>query len=117
MNQDIESETETKLNQKPAFGIETKVKVAEQSCTESKPDIDYNILCEFIEPDKDENVDEPCPYKTFRPKNLRTIEEDEWWREKFRRDKEKRVCLKAKDVVDDEISDEQSCTDEYEEGE
>ena len=75
-------------------------------------DIDYNQPCEFIEPAEDKNVKENCPYKAFRPKNLRTKEEDEWWKAKFRRDKERRECLKAKDVngevsdenVDDEIS-------------
>jgi len=36
---------------------------------------------------------------------------------KFKRDKERRECLKVKDGVNDEISDEQSCTDECEEEE
>ena len=94
-----------------AFGVETKVKVAD--------DFDYNQPCEFVEvapeaslePAEDKNVkdkaiDEPtklhrrqaCPNKAFRPKGVRTKEEDEWWRMKFRRDKERRECLKAKDV-------------------
>ena len=41
---------ETKLNQKPAFVVETKVKVAD--------DFDYNQPCEFVEPDKDIDVDD-----------------------------------------------------------
>ena len=74
-------------------------------------DIDYNKPCEFVEAAEDKNVKEKCPYKAFRPKNLRTNEEDEWWKAKFRRDKERRDCLKAKtevsDAVDDEISDDE----------
>ena len=74
-------------------------------------DIDYNQPCEFVEAAEDKNVKEKCPYKAFRPKNLRTKEEDEWWKAKFRRDKERRDCLKAKtevsDAVDDEISDDE----------
>ena len=73
-------------------------------------DIDYNQLCEFnevaLEPDKDKNVKDNCPYKAFRPKNLRTKEEDEWWKAKFKRDKEKRECFKVNDNVNENVDDE-----------
>ena len=70
-------------------------------------DIDYDQPCEFVEVDKDKNVKENCPFKAFRPKNLRTKEEDEWWKAKFRRDKERRECLKAKAEVSDGFSDDE----------
>jgi len=82
---------------------------------ESDLEVDYNQPCEFVEPVNDKNVKEPtklhrrqaCPYKAFRPKNLRTKDEDEWWKAKFRRDKEKRDCLKAKAEVSDGFSDDE----------
>jgi len=86
---------------------------------ESDLEVDYNQPCEFVEvapeaslePAEDKNVKEPtklrCPYKVFRPKNLRTKDEDEWWKAKFRRDKEKRDCLKAKAEVSDGFSDDE----------
>ena len=81
---------------------------------ESDLEVDYNQPCEFnevaVEPTEDKDVKEYCPYKAFRPKNLRTKEEDEWWKAKFRRDKERRERLKVNDV-NGEVSDEQSCTE------
>ena len=49
---------------------------------ESDLEVDYNQSCEFVEVAVDDkNVKEKCPYKAFRPKNLRTKEEDEWWKQ------------------------------------
>ena len=76
---------------------------------ESDLEVDYNQPCEFnevaVEPIEDKDVKEYCPYKAFRPKNLRTKEEDEWWKAKFRRDIERRERLKVNDAIDDNVDD------------